>query len=242
MERDCCAVIVAAGSSTRMGCPKQLLPLLGEPALAWTLRAFEKAAAIRSIVLVIRKEDRAAMEEIAARCGVTKPLRFAAGGAERQLSVRAGLLAAPEGTQLAAVHDGARALITPEQIDAVVRAAGGEVGAALAVRVKDTIKIADENGLVVSTPARESLWAVQTPQVFPYPRLCAEMERAVSQGKLYTDDCQLWEHAGLPVRLCEGSYENLKLTTREDVFTAESILKKRRERACGSDTAMTYTV
>lgn len=231
MERACCGVIVAAGSSSRMGCAKQFLPLLGEPAIAWTLRAFERAETIDSLVLVIREEDRKAMQEIAARCGVTKPLRFVQGGTERQLSVRAGLLAAPPETGRIAVHDGARALITPDEIDAAVRAAGERAGAALAVRVKDTIKAADENGWVLSTPARESLWAVQTPQVFPYRRFCEEMERAVGEGRLYIDDCQLWEHAGLPVRLCEGSYENLKLTTRDDVLTAEAILRKRRERA-----------
>ena len=229
MERACCGVIVAAGSSTRMGCAKQFLPLLGEPAIAWTLRAFQNAGSIASLVLVIREEDGEAMREIAARCGVTKPLALVPGGAERQLSVRAGVLAAPRGTQLVAIHDGARALVTPAQIDAAVRAASFPEGAALAVRVKDTIKMTDENGLVVSTPARESLWAVQTPQVFPYGRFCAEMERAVAEGRLYTDDCQLWEHAGLPVRQCESSYENLKLTTLDDVITAEAILRKRRE-------------
>ena len=97
------------------------------------------------------------------------------------------------------------------------------------MRVKDTIKVADARGLVLSTPARDTLWAVQTPQVFPFRRYLEEMERAVAAGRLYTDDCQLWEHAGLPVRLCEGSYENLKLTTRDDILTAEAILRKREE-------------
>lgn len=230
MERTCCAVIVAAGGSTRMGCAKQLLPLAGDPAIAWTLRAFEEAKKVSSLVLVIREEDRAAMEDILARVGIHKPVAFASGGSERQLSVSHGLCAVPEGSAYVAIHDGARLLVTPEEIDAVISLADSETGAALAVRVKDTIKVASPEGLVISTPARETLWAVQTPQVFPFSRFCREMERAVEEGRYYTDDCQLWEHAGLPVRLCEGSYENLKLTTPEDRLTAEAILQKRGKR------------
>ncbi len=228
-QNGCCAVIVAAGNSTRMGRPKQFLPLLGKPALWWTLRAFDRAARVSSLVLVVREEDLPQAEVLARRAGLSKPFAFAPGGAERQLSVRSGLLAAPGMPALAAVHDGARPLVTPQEIDAVIASAEPPAGAALAVRVKDTIKVADARGFVLSTPARDTLWAVQTPQVFPFRRYLEEMERAVAAGRLYTDDCQLWEHAGLPVRLCEGSYENLKLTTRDDIFTAEAILRKREE-------------
>ena len=228
-QNGCCAVIVAAGNSTRMGRPKQFLPLLGKPALWWTLRAFDRAARVSSLVLVVREEDLPQAEVLARRAGLSKPFAFAPGGAERQLSVRSGLLAAPGMAALAAVHDGARPLVTPQEIDAVIASAEPPAGAALAVRVKDTIKVADARGFVLSTPARDTLWAVQTPQVFPFRRYLEEMERAVAAGRLYTDDCQLWEHAGLPVRLCEGSYENLKLTTRDDIFTAEAILRKREE-------------
>ena len=196
MERSCCAVIVAAGGSTRMGCPKQTLVLEGASVIAWTLRAFEEAA----------------------------------GGRERQLSVYHGLLAVPSDAEYVAVHDGARFLVTPEEIDMVINAAGPEMGTALAVCVKDTIKEVDAEGIVVSTPARETLRAVQTPQVFPFARFLGEMEQAVAEERYYTDDCQLWEHAGLPVRLCEGSYENLKLTTPEDRLMAEAILRKRGKR------------
>ena len=121
-EQDgCCAVIVAAGNSTRMGRPKQFLPLLGKPALWWTLRAFDRAARVSSLVLVVREEDRPQAEALARRASLSKPaLAFAPGGAERQLSVRSGLLAAPGMPALAAVHDGARPLVTPQEIDAVV--------------------------------------------------------------------------------------------------------------------------
>lgn len=230
MERSCCAVIVAAGGSTRMGCPKQTLVLEDAPVIAWTLHAFEEARSVSSMVLVIREEDRAAMEDVVARYGISKPVFFAPGGKERQLSVYHGLLAVPSGTEYVAVHDGARLLVTPEEIDAVIAAAGPEMGTALAVRVKDTIKEVNPEGIVVSTPERETLRAVQTPQVFPFARFFKEMERAVAEERYYTDDCQLWEHAGLPVRLCEGSYENLKLTTPEDRLMAEAILRKRGKR------------
>lgn len=230
MERSCCAVIVAAGGSTRMGCPKQTLVLEGASVIAWTLRAFEEARSVSSIVLVIREEDKAAMEDMVARYGISKPVFFAAGGRERQLSVYHGLLAVPSDAEYVAVHDGARFLVTPEEIDMVINAAGPEMGTALAVCVKDTIKEVDAEGIVVSTPARETLRAVQTPQVFPFARFLGEMEQAVAEERYYTDDCQLWEHAGLPVRLCEGSYENLKLTTPEDRLMAEAILRKRGKR------------
>ena len=229
MDSACCAVVVAAGSSSRMGAPKQLMELLGVPAIVWTLRAFDRAETVSSLVLVVREEDRETIGELASRFGIRKPFVFASGGSERQLSVLSGLRAVPRGTRLAAVHDGARCLVTPGEIDAAVRAAGEECGSALAVRVKDTIKTASPDGLVLSTPPRDSLWAVETPQVFPYERFLLETERAAAEGRLYTDDCQVWEHAGLPVRLCEGSYENLKLTTREDVLSAKAILRRRGE-------------
>ena len=230
MERSCCAVIVAAGGSTRMGCPKQTLVLEGASVIAWTLRAFEEARSVSSIVLVIREEDKAAIEDAVARYGISKPVFFAAGGRERQLSVYHGLRAGPSDAENGAVHDGARLLVTPEEIDMVINAAGPEMGTALAVRVKDTIKEVDAEGIVVSTPARETLRAGQAPQVFPFARFLGEMEQAVAEERYYTDDCQLWEHAGLPVRLCEGSYENLKLTTPEDRLMAEAILRKRGKR------------
>ena len=184
MERSCCAVIVAAGGSTRMGCPKQTLVLEDAPVIAWTLHAFEEARSVSSMVLVIREEDRAAMENVVARYGISKPVFFAAGGKERQLSVYHGLLAVPSGTEYVAVHDGARLLVTPEEIDAVIAAAGPEMGTALAVRVKDTIKEVNPEGIVVSTPERETLRAVQTPQVFPFARFFKEMERAVAEAGL----------------------------------------------------------
>ena len=105
-QNGCCAVIVAAGNSTRMGRPKQFLPLLGKPALWWTLRAFDRAARVSSLVLVVREEDLPQAEVLARRAGLSKPFAFAPGGAERQLSVRSGLLAAPGMPALAAVHDG----------------------------------------------------------------------------------------------------------------------------------------
>ena len=128
MDSACCAVVVAAGSSSRMGAPKQLMELLGVPAIVWTLRAFDRAETVSSLVLVVREEDRETIGELASRFGIRKPFVFASGGSERQLSVLSGLRAVPRGTRLAAVHDGARCLVTPGEIDAAVRAALEVVG------------------------------------------------------------------------------------------------------------------
>ena len=226
----CCAVLVAAGNSVRMGEPKQFMKLLGVPAIVWTLRAFDRARSVSSLVLAVRPGEEGEMARLAREYGVQKPVSFVPGGEERQVSVWKGVQAAPEEAEFIAVHDGARPLVTPEEIDRAVGAVRPPAAAALAVPVKDTIKIAGEGGLVLSTPPRESLWAVQTPQVFPAARYRRELALAMEEGRLYTDDCQLWEHAGLPVQLCRGSYENLKLTTREDAVTAESLLRERGQR------------
>ncbi len=139
------------------------------------------------------------------------------------------LAAVPEGTELVAVHDGARPLVRPEEIDACVADARQWGASALAVPVKDTIKLADGSGFIASTPDRNLLWAVQTPQVFQRELYEDAMHRAEAEGVDYTDDCQLLEHVGVKVHLCRGSYENLKLTTRDDIVSAEAILRRREE-------------
>lgn len=227
----CCAVIVAAGASTRMelNISKQFFPLLGMPAVARTILSFEAAKEVGSVVIVCRPEDREQMEIIVRGCGAKKVVAVIPGGETRQRSAAAGAAAVPEGTELIAVHDGARPLVRPEEIDACVADARRWGASALAVPVKDTIKLADGSEFIASTPDRNLLWAVQTPQVFQCELYQDAMHRAEAEGVDYTDDCQLLEHVGVKVHLCHGSYENLKLTTREDIVSAEAVLRRREE-------------
>ncbi len=218
------AILVCAGASTRMGggLSKTLLPLLGQPVIVHTLTAFLSAGSISEIILVVRPEDKGEVMLLTGGldCG-QKPVRIVEGGETRQQSVKNGADAVSGKASFLAIHDGARPLITPGQIDGIVRCAAEKGAATMAVRVKDTIKAADGRGQVVSTPDRSALWAIQTPQVFDRTlyQHCAALAKAE-----YTDDCQLFEQAGYPVTLFEGSYRNLKITTPEDIVMAESLL------------------
>lgn len=229
----CCAVIVAAGRSTRMGGKgsKQLIPLLGIPVIIWTLRAFEAAHTVGSAVVVCRREDLTQMKCLAGKYGIQKAAAFVPGGDSRQESVAAGVAAAPLKSDFLAIQDGARPLVTAEEIDACVRDCFSTGASALGTPLRDTVKRVDPSRRVVSTPDRSSLWTVQTPQVFRRSLYLRAAERARRENIEYTDDCQLVEHLGIPVHLCRGSGENIKLTTPEDVRIAEAILKCRGERS-----------
>ena len=192
-------MVAAAGSSTRMGVPKQFLPLGGMPVIARTLLALDAAQLVDEIVLVAREED-------------------------MLQSVARGIAAAKKGTAFFAVHDGARPLVRPETVDRVIEAAFACGAATAAVRVKDTVKISDEKGFITATPDRRFLWNVQTPQVFERRLYLTALARAQAEGEDYTDDCQLVEHTGHPVRLVEADYGNIKITTPEDVAFAEGLL------------------
>lgn len=221
------AVIVAAGSSTRMGAPKQLILLDGIPVIGRTLIAFQQARLIDEIVLIARTEDMVPLFDIVKTYGISKLTKIVCGGNTRQQSVAKGIAAVHDETAFFAIHDGARPLISPERIDAVVSAAYRTKAAAEAVHVKDTVKVTDENGLVLRTPDRRFLWNVQTPQVFERTLYLQAVAQAAKDGLDFTDDCQLAEHIGASVQLCEGEYTNIKITTPEDVAVAESILKGR---------------
>ena len=220
-----CAVIVAAGNSTRMqsgGASKLLMEVNGEPVLRRTLRAFDEAGCISEIVVVTRPVDFEDVKKAAE--GIIKPLRITAGGKERQDSVANGV-ALVKDADLIAVHDGARPMITPALIEKVC-ADGAKYGAAtLAVPVKDTVKEADSEEFVHATPDRSKLRAIQTPQVFSLPLYKKALDVAAAAGKKYTDDCQLIENAGGKVYLTMGDYRNIKITTPEDIAVAEAFLK-----------------
>ncbi len=218
------AVIAAAGSSSRMGGRDKLAePLDGIPVILRTLAAVEAVPEIREIVVVTRKDR---VEEYRRLLGQCSRLRAVVpGGSTRQESVRNGVRALSPDCTLAAIHDGARPLVTPEVFARCIEAARSCGAATAAVPVKDTIKLADEAGRVLDTPDRSRLWAVQTPQIFDRERYLRAAEEAERRGLSCTDDCQLFEAMGWEVQLVMGDYRNLKLTTPEDFLAAGAYLE-----------------
>lgn len=223
------AIIVAAGGSVRMGIAdsKQFIPLLGRPAIEYTLRAFEKCHLIKEIVVVCREQDKERIRLIADENGFSKVSSLVEGGASRAESVRNGIKAASSKAKYFAIHDGARPLITVEEIERVIEAAFETGAATLGVPVKDTIKIVDGYNKIESTPLRSQLRAVHTPQVFERELYQFALENVGDNMINFTDDCSLIEHMGGEVEVVKGSEENIKLTTPIDVVIAESILRER---------------
>ncbi|MFF2094470.1 2-C-methyl-D-erythritol 4-phosphate cytidylyltransferase [Paenibacillus sp. NPDC058174] len=222
-------VVVAAGRGSRMGTAesKQYLPLRGKPILIHTLELFQSMEEIAEIALVVGGDDVERCSRLVSEHGLDKVSAVVSGGGERQHSVYAGIAALPPAAEWVMVHDGVRPLVTPEAVRACCAAAERVGAAVLAVPVKDTIKQVDETGLIVSTPDRRSLWAIQTPQAFRRELLVAAHERAQAEGYLGTDDAMVVEWTGAAVTIAEGDYTNIKITTPEDLPWAEFLLEKR---------------
>lgn len=220
----CGAVIVAAGSASRMGgIDKVMAPLGGTPMVARTAAAFQNCDAIAEIVIVTRPD---LIRPISALCaGMDKVRAVVAGGSSRQESVWLGLNALSEDIQLAAIHDGARPLVSNLVIDRTVRAANSYGAAAPAVPVKDTIKVV-KGGLVEKTPDRATLQAVQTPQVFDFDLLRGALKQEEEEKAAVTDDCSAVERLGMKVKIVEGDERNLKVTTPMDLKIAEMLLEE----------------
>lgn len=224
------AIIVAAGNSTRMGgTPKQLIKLCGKEVICHTLSAFEKSELVDEIILVCREQDEEVIKDIVKKNGFSKVKGFAHGGEVRSQSVKNGLELISEDISFIAIHDGARPLVTSDMINKAVASAHKNGASALGVPVKDTIKVVSRSGEIIETPDRSTLVAIQTPQVFSRSIYFSAVQKAESSSKEYTDDCALVEDLGKPVFVTEGSYENIKITTPEDIITAEGILNKRLE-------------
>lgn len=229
MKPYCSAIIPAAGNSTRMamGQPNNFYPCLASPAIVYTLQAFEQAKSVDEIILVCRDEDK---EQRILACiwpVLQNHVIFTLGGTSRQQSVFSGVRACASQTEYIIIHDGARPLITWDLIEKVTADAFTYGAAALGVPVKDTIKVTNAQGFATATPDRSTLWAVQTPQVFEKTSYLSAVKQAIQQEADYTDDCQLMEQLGNQVHLCMGSYENIKLTTKEDLIVAQAILNQR---------------
>lgn len=227
----CSAIVAAAGSSRRMeGENKLMLPLDGIPVLARTLLALDGARLVDEMVIAVREEDLLPTGDLCKLYGIAKPVKIVRGGESRLESVLAASLECQENAAFLAVHDGARPLADPELIDRVIALAHRTNAAAPAVPVKDTIKLV-RDGRVESTPDRALLRAVQTPQVFDAQLLRAALQSVHALGAEITDDCSAVEHLGKEVYLTEGSYENIKITTPEDMLLAAELLRRREERA-----------
>lgn len=223
----CSAIVAAAGSSSRMGGENKLLqPLEGVPVLACTLMALNESELVDEIVVAAREEDLLTYGELCKIYGITKPVKIVRGGESRLESVYLASLECRGDAGFLAVHDGARPLAMPELIDRTIALAHRTNAAAPAVPVKDTVKIV-RDGKVVSTPDRESLQAIQTPQVFDASLLRAALESARTVGAAVTDDCSAVELLGKEIYLTEGSYENIKITTPEDLVLAGELLHQR---------------
>jgi len=220
----CGAVIVAAGSASRMqGIDKVLADLGGEPMIVRTVRAFQSCDAIREIVIVTRED---LIEEIKTRCTVFSKVKcITAGGADRPESVQKGLDMLSPKVRMVAVHDGARPLITDAVIDRTVRAAHTYGAAAPGVPVKDTVKVVT-GGVVKETPDRSRLQAIQTPQVFDLDLLKGALQKAKQDKASITDDCSAVERMGMSVKIVEGDERNIKVTTPMDLKIAAVLLEE----------------
>ncbi len=217
-------IIPAAGSGRRMGggTAKQFLPLRGEPVLVRTVRRFSECPLVDEIVIAAGD-----VEATRALVGhMPKVTRIVQGGAERQDSVWAALQAVHSRPRIVAVHDAARPLLTADVLKGVLQAAADHPAQVVAVPVQDTIKQVGPDGVVVATPDRSTLWAVQTPQVFWADVLVRAFRQAIADGFLGTDDASLVERIGVPVRVYRGHPGNLKLTTPTDFRLAELLLEE----------------
>ena len=225
------AVIVAAGSSVRMdGEDKIFMPVSGIPVIARSMLAFENCDDVLEIVVVTKETSVDAIKAAAEEFGITKLKTVVPGGNTRAQSVRNGVLAVSEETDFVAIHDGARPLVLPEDITRCAHDAYRCGGAVLAVPATDTIKYGKKNGFVEYTPAREKLFAAQTPQIFDLGVYKAAMERAFKELSDWTDDSRIFENDARKVFLTPGKRYNIKITSPEDILIAEALLKGRDEK------------
>ena len=224
-------ILPAAGRGKRMqaGVNKVFLRLMGKPILFHTLRVFAAVPEVQEIIVVTGAEEveplRRALQGLGLFREAAKSVKVVAGGSERQYSVWNGLKASSEASDVILVHDAARPLVSRATIEAVIEAARENGAAIAAVPEKNTVKVV-KDGVVTATPDRSTLWAVQTPQGFSRSLLMAANEKAESDGFLGTDDASLVERYGAKVHVVMDSYQNIKVTTPEDLVVAEAFLRQ----------------
>ncbi len=223
----CSAVIVAAGSSQRMGSDKIMAKLGAMPVLARTILAFENNPLVDEIIIVTRTEK---LEEIAKLChdnGLHKVRQVVSGGATRMESALAGVSAVRRGAELIAIHDGARPLVSQELITRTILAALEYRSAAPVIASTDTLKAVDGNGMITGTVDRAFTVRVQTPQVFDADLIKGALTKAVEKGAVLTDDCSAMDMMGVRTRTVEGDPDNIKITTPNDLIVARAIVESR---------------
>ena len=221
------AVIVAGGKGTRMGADKNkvFLKIMGKEVLFYTISAFEKNNRIDNIIVVTGKNDIDECTALAEKYQFNKIKCITEGGLTRQQSVMNGLMKADGDIVL--IHDGARAIVTETEINNSIDDCIKYGAAAVGVKCKDTLKSADTDGFISGTVDRESTYLIQTPQTFYNDKILELHKRAEKEGFEATDDCMIAEHYGMKIKISEGSYDNIKLTTPEDMIVGERILRKR---------------
>ena len=222
------AIIAAAGLSTRFGENKQSVSLLGVPVLIHTLRAYDASDCIDEIIIVAKKEDIELWKEQCELFSIKKVTQIIEGGKTRQESVLLGFEAINDKAKFVAVADGARCLTTPMNINDVCFAAYEHKAATAAHRATDTVKIARSGRFIESTPDRDTIWLAQTPQVFKVSLYRAAAYTALQENVSVTDDNSLVEFIGHPIYLVECGAQNIKITAKEDIVIAESILQQRK--------------
>lgn len=223
------AIIVAGGSGNRMKSnqTKQMMTLCAKPVIVHTLSAFEASDYIDEIILVAKADELDLYPPLLRQYGITKVVKTIAGGDTRQDSVMAGFEAISEKTDYVAIHDGARPLITPEQIKQVLLSAFEYRAATAATPATDSAKTANISAMIDRTVDRKTLWMVQTPQVFYANLYRAAAYTAKKDNFIGTDDTEIAEHAGFSAKLVDIGYENIKITTPIDLVKAEAILAYR---------------
>ncbi len=214
------AIIVAAGSSRRMGFNKLLAPLAGEPVLRRTLGVFQACAAIDEIIVVTSDALRPEIEAWHATA-LGKVTQIIIGGAERHLSVHAGLQALNPACQIVAVHDGARPLISAAQITRCIEAARTQAAVACARPMAETLKRCDSSGRIIDSIDRANAWIMETPQVFQRDLLVRAYDAVIRDGLLVTDEVSAVQHLGAPVFVVENFELNPKITFPADILLAQ---------------------
>lgn len=237
MEMAVHALLLGGGMGTRMknSVNKSFIPLNGKPIIVYSLQLFQQHPEITGIIIIMHKDWVAETMKWVNQLGITKVKQMVEGGSERQYSVRNGVQALASGNakpgDMVLVHNSANPLITPVQISECIRAAQQHRASVAGYRVKDTIRRAHPDGTSIETLKRDELWGMQTPQCIEYGLFVEAHTRAHQEGFLGTDDVQLVERMGVPPRIVDCGYENIKITTPEDVPIAEAILARRKKNA-----------
>ena len=225
----CSAVIVAAGSSVRMGFDKLKAPLGSASVLLRTLRAFERSESVNEIVVVTRMDSVPEIAELCAKNGVTKVTKVVAGGKTRMESSLIGVSSVKSSAKLIAIHDAARPLVSEALIKRTVSAAAQYMAAVPVLPSTDTLKIVGQDDRVVGTVDRETTYRVQTPQVFDAVLIKGALTKASDKGMMLSDDSAAMDMTGFKSYAVAGEEDNIKITTPRDLMIAEAILKSRGE-------------